>query len=493
MAISISGTVYVDKGATTMGAGRTVQVSVNGAASAGSTTTASDGTYTIAGITAASGAVLAVYLQGNTEAAATVTKSTGSNLSGIDLWQDWLNLRSDNGVVLSGTNLNTSDNNGDTGLSAIYSAPGNTTLTMVSGKQIHIVAGATQGYNAATSTVTGNVENAGQFASTGTVNGNLTNLAGGTITQSSGTLTVKGDFTNAGTLTLTSGTTISLTGTGTQTLTGGGQALAALTVNGAGGTYTLQDALVCNGGGGTSAGVNIANGALDVSASNFGVTAGSFVASAGTFVPRAGTVTLNKGGTQTVRNSTGSFNNLTYSGGGTLRLQTSNLPVADNLTVSSGTLDQATNGLDVTVGGDVNFTGGALSAGTRTFTLNGTAQTITPGTVSFYNLVAATNGDVISFTDGTTTTVSNAATFRNVTLQGTGAAGWTIAMPATQTIDHVTVSRSTATGNTAVAGTGSVDGLNNVNWTFPGAGGGNRPIVGSAIVNGTSIVRGVAA
>ncbi len=171
MTISISGTVYVDSGVTAMGSNRHVNVSVNGAASAGEALTGADGTYSLAGITAASGAVLTLYLQGDSENAVTVTKSTGVDMTGVDLYQDHLNLRSDNGVALTAANLNTSDANGATGISAIYSAPNSTTLTLVSAKTLYVMSGQSYTIGAAV-TVTAN----GDFINKGTVNGNGSTL-----------------------------------------------------------------------------------------------------------------------------------------------------------------------------------------------------------------------------------------------------------------------------------------------------------------------------
>jgi hypothetical protein len=186
-----------------------------------------------------------------------------------------------------------------------------------------------------------------------------------------------------------------------------------------------------------------------------------------------------------------------FTGAGGSWSLSNNLTVTANVTHTAGTL--ALNGHTVTVATGYSTTGtttrlltfddgsgnGGAIAVTGTLTVTGSGLTVTPGhgtvrltspvsqTVNvgasgaaFANLVATTSGGTLKFTDGTTTTVTNSVTFQNVTLTGTGSAGWTIAMPATQTIDHITVDHSTATGNTAVAGTGSVDALNNVNWTF---------------------------
>ncbi len=140
--ISVSGTVYTNEGTTTMGAGKTVSVSVNGAAAAGNTTTASDGTYTISSITSVASDVLTVYLDGNTEKGATVTVGSGSNLTGIDIYQNDLITRCDNSCSLTNANLSTADNNGDADISSVYSVTGSD-LTLASGNSLFIPSGRT--------------------------------------------------------------------------------------------------------------------------------------------------------------------------------------------------------------------------------------------------------------------------------------------------------------------------------------------------------------
>ena len=126
---SIAGTVYTDEGSTTMGSGRTVSVSINGAAAAGNTTTASDGTYTISGLTISAGDVLTLYLDNNTEKGVTVTKGTGSNLTGINIFQNYLIARCDNSCSLTNSNLDTADNNGDSDITNLYSISGSAVTT----------------------------------------------------------------------------------------------------------------------------------------------------------------------------------------------------------------------------------------------------------------------------------------------------------------------------------------------------------------------------
>jgi hypothetical protein len=106
----------------------------------------------------------------------------------------------------------------------------------------------------------------------------------------------------------------------------------------------------------------------------------------------------------------------------------------------------------------------ATTIGCHTFTF---IDSCTLGSFTF-NGVA---GGTFIFTDGIAITVSNSVTLQRCILQGSATAGWTIAMPVTQTISDVVVSYSTATGHAGVANS-SVNGGHNTNWMFPGALGG---------------------
>jgi hypothetical protein len=115
-----------------------------------------------------------------------------------------------------------------------------------------------------------------------------------------------------------------------------------------------------------------------------------------------------------------------------------------SVAASSG-LDVSASNFGVTVAGNWSNSG-TFTQRSGSVTLNGTAQTIS-GSDTFYNLVANTNGrraDLHGRHDADRS--PTAATFQNVTLQGSSTGGWTLAMPATQTIDHVTVSASHGDG-----------------------------------------------
>ncbi len=109
-----------------------------------------------------------------------------------------------------------------------------------------------------------------------TVGGNWAIASSGSFSGSA-PISVSGNWTNAGSFTGTG--TVTLTGTGGgQTITSGGARLAALAINGAGGTYTLQDRLAVPNGT-----VTLTNGTLAL----------------GTNVARVGTIAVGSGALST--------------------------------------------------------------------------------------------------------------------------------------------------------------------------------------------------
>lgn len=199
--ISVAGTAYTDQGTTTMSAGKTVSVSVNGAAASANTTTASDGTYTISGITSVAGDVLTLYLDGNTEKGIAVTVGSGSNLTGINIYENNLIARCDNSCSLTNSNLDTADNNGDADISAVYSVAGGA-LTLASGNSLFIPSGKT-------------------FAPGGDVNVPLNFTNNGTYTKGTETITITDTSSTNKTFTGGSGSyyNLAITGSGAGSVT----------------------------------------------------------------------------------------------------------------------------------------------------------------------------------------------------------------------------------------------------------------------------------
>jgi hypothetical protein len=121
----------------------------------------------------------------------------------------------------------------------------------------------------------------------------------------------------------------------------------------------------------------------------------------------------------------------------------------------------------------VNSTG-AFVGGGKTYNnveLNGTAHTIS-GSNTFASLSFKPSAtQTITWTDTTTQTANSFSRTGTgqITFQGSAAAGWNItdANGGTNTINALTVSRSTAAGGTFNATTSSLDSGNNNGWTFP--------------------------
>ncbi|MBZ0166419.1 MAG: hypothetical protein K8I00_06385, partial [Candidatus Omnitrophica bacterium] len=113
--ITVSGSVYIDEGMTSIGAGTAVRLDVNGVADNTDTTDGS-GSYSItSSATVGNGAIVTLYLDtGGGNAGVTVLVSNGSNVSDADIYRDYLLVRSDNGNFVSNLNMDTANNSGDT-------------------------------------------------------------------------------------------------------------------------------------------------------------------------------------------------------------------------------------------------------------------------------------------------------------------------------------------------------------------------------------------
>ncbi len=262
-----------------------------------------------------------------------------------------------------------------------------------------------------------------------TPSGQMITYTNGTWEQSAGTLT----FGTGSTQTIPTTGVLLLSGTGSLTQTGSLTVNGTLTVNtggalnigsgnnniqisGSGAIANFTSGVInCNGRFqvATNAVVNINGGSIIIPTGTTINTAGNsmfqvsstttFNFSAGSVIVRspnlnttladiqisnnAGSIT---GGTFVVTNSLITVNivpsvyNFTIENNGgtaTAKLLTSSLVVNNNLTVTSGFLDAATNNLNVTVGGQLLVDAGTLSMASGTLTLNGSAASVLTGTV----------------------------------------------------------------------------------------------------------------
>ncbi len=221
-----------------------------------------------------------------------------------------------------------------------------------------------------------------------------------------------------------------------QTINQGGKTFGNVTFNGANGSWVIAGAWA---------------------SAAFTLVAGSF--SNPSFSLSATTVGISGSTTRSLSMGTGTW---TLTGNGTVW----NAPTTTNLTFNAGT-----STISLASAASQTFIGGGLTYSGITFAATGTKTIQGSNTFSDFARTLSAAAATLTFTDGTTQTVSNSLTLTGaagqlLTLQGSSTAGWTLAVPATQSVSYVNISRCTATGNALLAGVGSVDGGNNVNVTF---------------------------
>jgi len=123
---------------------------VNGVDSGTTATTDASGNYSLAGAAVSSltgGEVVTVYLDDQTENGVTVSTMNATSITGVDIYQDHLIARSDNGSGLTSVQLNLADNV-DPGassddISTIYTMDGSNNLTTAAGVDLFIPNGQT--------------------------------------------------------------------------------------------------------------------------------------------------------------------------------------------------------------------------------------------------------------------------------------------------------------------------------------------------------------
>ncbi len=196
-----------------------------------------------------------------------------------------------------------------------------------------------------------------------------------------------------------------------------------LEINNAAETYVLE-AATATGNGGT---LTITAGTLDVTSSNYGLTIGGSYSNSGNFNSRTGTVTFNStasgrtlGGEMTGSND--DFYNLVFNGVSGAWTFNAAVDVANDFTITNGSVTAGSNNLTVTRDftlantSGVNYVansstvtvsrhwddaGGKFTHGTSTVSLNGTGTITVPWQEQFHNISMGSSGF--------TTTINNTA------------------------------------------------------------------------------------
>jgi len=260
-----------------------------------------------------------------------------------------------------------------------------------------------------------------------------------------GSLTVSGGTFNAGNDAGGDEGRLEIGGTGTVSVSGSG------TLNVAGGLSATTAGGTFNATGGT---IRVGDDSGFTTGSPLLVTNGNFTLNSALIISRPGnakididagktftgsTVTFGTNGGTFLLDCASTLNNVTIDTPGTVRLDTSNLTLAGNFTITQGTYDPSTNSLNTTVGGDWTNGGTAtFTAGTVTFNASSGTQTIS----------GAQNTQFNSLTIGTGTSTNTVLLDRDITLSNTNGNSLTVKSGATFNLATFTADRNAGNAGT---------------------------------------------
>jgi len=410
-AIQISGTVYSDDGVTP--ATSTVKASVFSTTSSTplSFDTGANGTFSIAVPDPGAGNVLTLWMASTTgRAGATVVRLNAASTTGVDIYQDRLIVRSQDGSAVTNSNIGNCDSNSGTfcATSALHYDVSGSNLIIDNDWGLYIWPGTTFTPGgpvtvSATSTATsaGGDVKFGSATSTFNVAANAISVGGDWHNSAGGTFT---------TSSITQTTTFTATGNGFGIHTNGTQGFANITLNGSGGNWAASSSITINND------LTVTAGTL--SGGNNVTVVGGDVTGNGTVAMTGGTFTLNGegnfGGT-----SNWSFGSLTLGNGSTVATTTKS--GAGNMTVASSTLTLNASHRLVVGGETWTLSGtsslpfvrnGILTAGTSTFSYTGAAASgnVTLATTTYYNFTINRLGQTFDLGGNTTSTATTTIT-----------------------------------------------------------------------------------
>lgn len=366
---ALSGTVYGEDGTTPLG-GQTVRVAINGVDHV--TTAESDastGAWSINDLTLAADDIVTVYLEDETADAVTVTVSSGSNLTDLNLRRNYLITRQDAGGALTNANLATAAVAGENDVSNIYTVASGS-LTIQSGKSVIVPSGHILSPG-------GSVTVGGSFKNDGVLDlgGNAFGFTTGTAVSNSGVIRLRGTetFTNVTNLDTDSGTVVyagdgdsspdtftikdfgdvdyynltinALDGSADTFVAESSVAVNKLTVTSGKLTIDAGQTLATIGAGATlsiGAGTTVTNnGTLSLSGTTF-TSAGTLTSGAGSTIAYAG-----QSNDADVSLLDLSYQNLSLNNAGTTFNVPGSLTISVNLTNTAGTLSLAGHALSV--------------------------------------------------------------------------------------------------------------------------------------------------
>ncbi len=482
--ITVAGTVYSDEGVTVSGVcdgvTNNVRLVVAGLTTYNTSCNATTGAFSIANVAFNTLDTLTLYLNGETERAATVSVAPVSSISNMHLYENRVIVRHEgtNPITIADMAVWDSSDDADIPFTAVdagsdtvslpadykllvwtgktFAPGGNVTVSgggagaaydgtlevqsnaifRAAGTQSHAVGGSFifgtgAQFVSASSTITLTTTGA---ARTIDVNANsfhnLTVSGVGSWTITDPTLQILGSYLqSAGALTLPTGTT-----------TVG----AAFAVNGGSVSGTSTPFVFTTSGAGTTVRFNgatigaltfVGSGSWNMTDTN-ATTSGSVTVSRGTVSLPSGSLSVagnfrNTGGaithntsdlimrattTASVLASSSDLFAVRFVGGGSYTLQDTSVTLLDSLEIASGSVTIGTGTL--AVGGSFTATGGSFTHASGTVLLNATAggRTVNPGVSSFYNLQVGAPAGSYTFNSATTTNNFTIASVSSLTV-----------------------------------------------------------------------------
>ncbi|MEO6158555.1 MAG: hypothetical protein ABIQ39_13120, partial [Ilumatobacteraceae bacterium] len=424
--ITVSGTTYSDEGTTTLGS-QTMRLAIAGGAASRDFVTAANGTYSQYVPDPGAGGVYTLWINSNGgNVGTTIARSGGSDITGLDVYQNRLMLRHYDAGPITNADIGTCDK-----LSGAVCADSDQHYSVTTGNltvdsDTRLLVGASSTFTpggtvtltpgATAAAVGGDVKFAASTAaiSMGTnalnVAGDWINTAGGTFTASSGQTTTLTASTTG--FTIDNGNTQSFQNL---TFTGNGGTAGAWTFSPAGNNVTVAGNLTISSATTGTNTVTAPSGTLSIT--------GSY-SNSGAFTANAGTVSFNSTATgKTISGSltgTNAFKNITFNGIG-------------------GGWSFAGNSADVT--GAFTITNGTVTAPSTTLTLKGNysnAGTFThnSGTVAFSS---ALGGNTLGGT------MTGSSKFNILTFTSTGSGTWSFGTNDGETANNFTINSGVVT------------------------------------------------
>lgn len=469
--ITVSGIVYSDEGTTPMGASvcdggtQSIHLRVGGLTSYTGSCNGS-GAYSISGVLYSPGDSLIVYIDGETEKAATVTEDPISSIGNMDLYENRVIVRHEGTDPLSIVDMSLWDSSDDAdipftavdGSPDTLTVPANRKLIVWGSKEFEPNGNVTVSGGGGGSAYDGTLElySSAIFDATGsethTIGGSLIAGVGASIDDETSTFTftttggartidtneysfynavfngsgswtitntaldVGNDLTiTQGAVTLPSGTT-TITGTlsvtsGSFNANGGNMLFNSATAETITASTSAFNTLTINGAGsfalqGTHATatsrVRIENGTFTSVSGTF--TVGENFINDGTFAHNSGTLRMTSAGTAVLTASSSDLGSVIFSGGGAYSFTDEDVALLGSLTIQSGAVAMASG--TMSIGGSFVNSGGTFTHATGTVLFNSSdvGETINSGVSTFNSVSFASASGGWTITNNATTT-----------------------------------------------------------------------------------------